>query len=201
MRLGPPEPTQPTLAPLQPAVNPRADTPPIQAFLAESPPPDTPLPHHDLPDRRSLTRSRPKPLLLTNRAARIAARNRQAEHAPAPAPAHRTTTPSPEAPAQSSPDPGSRPIAALFLRSADTSARPRRTPAAVTPPTRSSEGHPDAACQADAAHAAAAHVVQRTPRQLPRRARPQYPCSHRRPLPLRQLPQPAARSVCRSTSE
>jgi hypothetical protein len=54
--------------------------------------------------------------------------------------------------------------------------------------------HPDAACQADAAHAAAAIVAQRTPRQLPRRALPQYPCSHRRPLAFRHPPQPAARS-------
>ena len=67
-------------------------------------------------------------------------------------------------------------------------------PQHVTLPTCSNEGHPDAACQDDEANATAAHVARRTPRQLPRRARPQYSCSHRRPLPLRQLPQPAARS-------
>ena len=166
--------------------------------------PDTPLPQHDLPDRRSLTRSRPKPL-----------RRCRSRQRPTHQPSCKDCNSEPPCGARAGASSGistESPIArstrsiesGSWIAASSRLAPPQRGHVRTsTPNTHSTQLRPravaptprDATYRDDAAPALpAAHVARRTPRQPPRRALPQYPCSHRRPLPLRQLPQPAARS-------
>jgi len=113
LRLGPPEPRQPNIAPCQTTVNRPDSQPSTRSFRPKTQPQDTPLPAAT----RQPQSQPPSRALITPRTNHP---HHPAEPAPPPTPAHRTATPWPAAPARSNSDPGSQPAADAPHRSLDT---------------------------------------------------------------------------------